>query len=187
MASKIVFFIDPGKMRIFAMTNRCILLRALNGSVLTVKNMIIDSLTGLERYFPLNRHFEKVFKFLRSRPLHALTEGRHVIDGDNACLTVSVCDGKEAGDARLEVHDSYIDIQMPLEGVETIGWRDRSHCEQLAGRYDEAHDVAFFDDPPAAFFTLDPLTLAILFPHDAHAPLIGNGKIKKIVVKVKIR
>ncbi|MDR3132548.1 MAG: YhcH/YjgK/YiaL family protein [Prevotellaceae bacterium] len=148
--------------------------------------MIIDSLTGLERYFSLNRHFEKVFKFLRSQPLHELAEGRYAIDGDNAYLTVSVGEGRNAGDAKLEVHDSYIDIQMPLEGVETIGWRDRCYCEQLSGTYDEAKDIAFFDDPAETFFTLEPMTLAILFPHDAHAPLIGEGKIKKLVVKVKL-
>ncbi|MDR0694758.1 MAG: YhcH/YjgK/YiaL family protein [Prevotellaceae bacterium] len=148
--------------------------------------MIIDTLTGLERYFPMNRHFEKVFKFLRSQPLHELAEGSYIIDGENAYLTVSVREGKNVEDAKLEVHDSYIDIQMPLEGVETIGWRDRSYCEQLSGQYDEANDTAFFNDPAEAFFTLEPMTLAILFPHDAHAPLIGNGKIKKIVVKVKV-
>jgi YhcH/YjgK/YiaL family protein len=148
--------------------------------------MIIDSLTGLERYFPLNRHFKKVFQFLRNQPLHELAEGRYTVDGDNAYLTVSIREGKNAADAKLEVHDSYIDIQMPLEGVETIGWRDRSHCEQLSGQYDEATDTAFFDDPAETFFTLEPMTIVILFPHDAHAPLIGNGTIKKIVVKVKV-
>jgi YhcH/YjgK/YiaL family protein len=148
--------------------------------------MIIDSLTGLERYFSMNRHFEKVFKFLRSQPLRELAEGRYAIDGDNAYLTVSVRDGKSVGDAKLEVHDSYIDIQMPLEGVETIGWRDRSYCEQLSGQYDETRDIAFFDDPAETFFTLEPMTLAILFPHDAHAPLIGEGRIKKLVAKVKL-
>lgn len=148
--------------------------------------MIIDSLTGLERYFSMNRHFEKVFKFLRSQPLHELAEGRYVIDGENAYMVVSVCEGKSVDDAKLEVHDSYIDIQMPLEGVETIGWRDRGYCEQLSGQYDEANDTAFFDDAAEVFFTLAPMTLAILFPCDAHAPLINNGKIKKIVVKVKL-
>jgi YhcH/YjgK/YiaL family protein len=149
--------------------------------------MIIDSLTGLERYFSLNRHFEKVFKFLRSQPLHELAEGRYAIDGDDAYLTVSVREGKNVDDAKLEVHDSYIDIQMPLEGVETIGWSDRSHCEQLAGQYDEAKDIAFFDDPAEVFFTLEPMSLAIFFPHDAHAPLIGEGKIKKIVAKLRVK
>jgi YhcH/YjgK/YiaL family protein len=148
--------------------------------------MIIDSLPGLERYFSLHRHFKTVFQFLRSRPLHELAEGRHNIDGDNAYLRVSVNEGKNAEDAKLEVHDSYIDIQMPLEGVETIGWRDRRDCSLLSAPYDAAADVAFFDDPAEVFFTLEPMTLAILFPHDAHAPLIGHGRIKKIVVKVRV-
>ncbi len=149
--------------------------------------MIIDSLTGLERYFSLNPLFEKVFKYLRNQPLHELAEGRYEIDGNNAYMNVMVCEAKNVEDAKLETHDSYIDIQMPLEGFETIGWKDRAYCEKANGPYNETNDVAFFDDTADVFFTLEPMTLAILFPYDAHAPLIGKGTIKKIVVKVNNR
>ncbi len=148
--------------------------------------MIIDSLTGLERYFALNPHFEKVFNYLRSKNLNELPEGKYEIDGANAYMSVMVREGKNVEDAPLEVHDSYIDIQMPLEGYETIGWRDRAQCEDLTKPYDEVKDIAFFGDNAEVFFTLEPYSLAILFPHDAHAPLIGEGTIKKVVVKVKV-
>jgi len=148
--------------------------------------MIIDSLTGLERYFSLNPHFEKIFKFLRSQSLQELPEGRYDIDGNNAYMMVQIREGKKVEDTKLEIHDSYIDIQMPLQGVETIGWSDRSHCTELAQPYDASKDIAFFADAAEVFFTLEPMSLAILFPHDAHAPLIGNGTIKKIVVKVAV-
>jgi YhcH/YjgK/YiaL family protein len=148
--------------------------------------MIIDSLTGLERYFSLHPHFEKVFQFLRRQPLAELPEGRYEIDGDRAFVTLATSSCKEAGEALLETHDSYIDIHLPLEGFETIGWRDRSRCSGIATPYDEAKDIAFYDDVPEVFFTLEPMNLAIVFPHDAHAPLIGRGSVKKIVAKIKV-
>jgi YhcH/YjgK/YiaL family protein len=147
--------------------------------------MIIDSLTGLERYFSLNPHFEKVYKFLRSQPIDELADGRYDIDGDNAYMTVSTHEGKNPEEVLLEVHDSYIDIQLPLEGIETFGWRDRMYCEEIAQPYNEAEDITCFAEEAAAFFTVAPPNLVIFFPTDAHAPLIGNGTLKKIVVKVK--
>lgn len=148
--------------------------------------MIIDSITGFERY--LNQHpaFEKAFKFLRSQNMEALFTGRYDIDGDNVFALVSEEEGKALEEAKLEVHDSYIDIQLLISGSETMGWKDRARCNVGAGEYNDAKDVAFYDDEPDAFFVLEPMNIAVFFPHDAHAPMIGEGMIKKVVVKVRV-
>jgi YhcH/YjgK/YiaL family protein len=148
--------------------------------------MIIDSLMGLERYFSMHPGFEKAYHFLRRQPLEQLPEGRHVIDGDKLYATVSEKPGKALEDAKLEVHDSYIDIQVLIKGQETMGWRDRRHCRDIHTDYDEARDMALYNDPPEVFFTLEPEHIAIFFPYDAHAPMIGDGMIRKVIVKVKI-
>lgn len=36
------------------------------------------------------------------------------------------------------------------------------------------------------FFQLTNTQFAIFFPEDVHAPMIGEGNIKKLVIKVKI-
>jgi biofilm protein TabA len=46
--------------------------------------------------------------------------------------------------------------------------------------------VRFFSDTPDMFFQLTGGQFAIFFPEDVHAPMIGKGEIKKIVIKVKI-
>jgi YhcH/YjgK/YiaL family protein len=149
--------------------------------------MIIDSILGLERYRRMNDGFEKAFKFLRSHDLIMLdVDRRYDIDGDNVYAMVSENDMKNIEDAKLEVHDSYIDIQIPVSASETFGWKDRTHCNTGEGKYDDENDIAFFDDEPEVFCVVNPLQIVIFFPCDAHAPLIGNGKIKKIVIKVKI-
>jgi YhcH/YjgK/YiaL family protein len=148
--------------------------------------MIIDSLLGLERYFSMHPGFEKAYRFLRRQPLEQLAEGRHVIDGENVYATVSESPGKAPEVAKLEVHDSYIDIQVLIQGQETMGWRDRRHCKLLNTAYDAQRDMALYDDQPDVFFTLEPEHIVLFFPYDAHAPMIGDGVIRKIIVKVKI-
>jgi YhcH/YjgK/YiaL family protein len=148
--------------------------------------MIIDSIIGLEHYRRMNEGFEKTFKFLRSRDITQLETGRYDIDGNSVYAIVSENNMKNIEDAKLEVHDSYIDIQIPLSASETFGWKDRSLCNTGEGKYDDENDIAFFDDEPEVYCVVNPLQAIIFFPKDAHAPLIGNGKIKKIVIKIKI-
>ncbi|MDR0660467.1 MAG: YhcH/YjgK/YiaL family protein [Prevotellaceae bacterium] len=148
--------------------------------------MIIDSVTGFERYLSQHPAFEKAFKFLRSQNIEALVTGRHEIDGENVFAFVSEENGRSLEEAKLEVHDSYIDIQLLISGSETMGWKDRTRCDAGGGAYDDTKDIAFYDDEPDLFFVMEPLNLVIFYPHDAHAPMIGDGVIKKVVVKVKV-
>jgi beta-galactosidase beta subunit len=41
-------------------------------------------------------------------------------------------------------------------------------------------------DSPEMYFGMEPGQFAILYPEDVHSPMIGEGSIKKMVVKVKI-
>lgn len=148
--------------------------------------MIIDSVLGLERYFALHPKFEKVYQFLRQQPLDSLAEGRYEIEGNEVYAMISDKPGKQAEDAKLEVHDSYIDIQILVRGQESMGYLDRRFCKEIHTPYDAVKDIAFYKDLPEVFFTLEPGNLAIFFPYDAHAPMIGTGAIRKIVVKVKV-
>ncbi|MDE6452072.1 MAG: YhcH/YjgK/YiaL family protein [Odoribacter sp.] len=148
--------------------------------------MIIGSLNDTERLEGMNPHFRKVFEFLKSHDLQSLPVGKTEIDGDNVWLSVSEVQGKEESVAKLETHDQYIDIQLPLEGKETFGWQSRGGLKQEIGGYDAVQDIAFYADRAAVFFTLPVGQFCVFFPEDAHAPCIGEGRIKKIVVKVKV-
>ncbi|HEV8079726.1 MAG TPA: YhcH/YjgK/YiaL family protein [Chitinophagaceae bacterium] len=54
------------------------------------------------------------------------------------------------------------------------------------GEYNAEKDVVFYSDVPDMYFELTDNQFAIFFPEDVHAPMIGEGGIKKLVVKVKI-
>lgn len=148
--------------------------------------MIIDSLNNSGKIEGLNPHFKKVFDYIKSHDLKSVPVGRIDIDGDNAWITVSEVQGKDQSAAALESHDRYIDIQLPLVGEETFGWQSRSLLKnERDGGYNAEKDITFYTDPAKLYFTMSEGDFAIFFPEDGHAPCIGKGTIKKVVVKVK--
>ena len=148
--------------------------------------MILDSLRSFERYTTLHPSFGKVHEFIRSHDLHSLPEGRHVIEEGNVWCTISVNKAKEIENAPLEVHDTFIDIHVILEGTEIIGFRDRSKCLGIDVKYDEANDIAFLKEQPEAYISYSDDNFVICFPQDCHAPLKGSGSIRKAVFKVRL-
>jgi biofilm protein TabA len=150
--------------------------------------MIIDSLANASRYISLHPHFEKAFDYINSIDLSALEVGKFDIDGDNIRGIVSDKTGMTVAEStsKFECHRAHIDIQVCIRGKETMGWKPRSSCAAPRGEYNAEKDVLFYDDAPDMFFGLTDNQFVIFYPEDVHAPMIGQGAIKKLVVKVKI-
>lgn len=73
-----------------------------------------------------------------------------------------------------------------LTGQETIGWKAVETLEHQAQAYQKEGDCALYSDRPTLFATLQPGEFAIVYPEDPHAPVIGEGKIRKLIGKVKL-
>ena len=147
--------------------------------------MIIDSLDRLAGYAGLNPRFSIVADYLSRLDLAHLAPARYDIDGENIFMTVTDAQLRKAEEAPLEVHDRYTDIQILIAGNESFGWADRSTLTSPRGEMDPDKDILFFDDCPSGFVTLRPGQMVIFALHDAHAPLIGDGTVRKVIVKVK--
>jgi len=148
--------------------------------------MIIDSLANAGKYTHLHKHFAKAFEYINSQDLAAIEVGKYPINGDELHASVSLKDGVNAADAKFEAHNNYIDIQVCPTGTEQIGWKPRNTCTQPKGEYNTEKDVIFYNDKPDTYFNLQAGQFAIFFPEDVHAPMIGQGPIKKLVMKVKL-
>lgn len=146
--------------------------------------MILDLLENAGRYRSLHEGFEAAFDFLCRPDLADLPLGRHGIDGDRVYAIVARESGRTAEGALLETHDRYVDIQYILSGTDTMGWKPRSLCTQPAREYDAQADIAFFSDRPDAWVAVQGGAFAVFFPEDAHMPLISDGPIHKVVVKI---
>ena len=150
--------------------------------------MIIDTLKNSSKYFRVHPLFAKGFEYIDKTDLQNMEPGRYEIDGDSLRAIVSNKKGVIAVEsiAKFECHDRYIDIQLCVTGNETLGWKPREKCTIENGGYNEEKDVRFYNDPPDMYFQLTDGQFAIFFPEDVHAPMIGEGEIKKFVIKVKI-
>jgi biofilm protein TabA len=148
--------------------------------------MILDHLDRLGGYAPLHPLFPRAVEFLRATDLAALPLGRHAIEGDRLFAIAARDAARSRGQARLEAHRRYADIQVVLAGTDHMGWRPRALCSQPDGPYDPAKDIEFFLDPPDAWLPVAAGSFALFFPTDAHAPLVGRGVLHKIVLKVAL-
>ncbi len=146
--------------------------------------MILDAVDRFPGYESLHALFPAVTRFLGRPDLGDLAEGRHEIGGTELYAMVIRAAGKSSDDAQLEVHNDYIDIQVVLQGKESIGWKSRSACMTAVADYDPEKDLQFFEDSPDAWVQVHPGQLTVFFPEDAHAPMVSAGFLHKIVIKV---
>lgn len=147
--------------------------------------MILDSLENCDAYAGLNPHFAKAFAFLRRGDLADLPEGRHEVDG-NVYAVVAKGLGRKPEDALIETHDDYIDIQYVINGMDTMGWKPRKALGPATDASEPQNDVAFYKDTPTVWTNVTPGLFAIYFPEDAHMPMISDGELHKVIVKVRV-
>ncbi len=149
--------------------------------------MILDSLKNKAQYAALHPRFQQVFDFIDNNDVASLPCGRHDIDGDNIFVVVQEWDLRELKEARLELHRKYIDIQLLLCGPnEVFGWSEKKDCLTPEADFDEAKDIQFFTDTPQCFYTVGEGQFTILFPEDGHAPMLGEGHVKKCIFKIAL-
>jgi len=146
--------------------------------------MIFDHLDNADHYFTLNSGFAKGFAFLRQPGLDTLAAGRYEIDGDRVYALVFEDEGKEKEGALLEAHQRYLDVQYTVTGAECIGWKSTPACASVSKPYDAENDAVLFTDPSTIWIDVPAQHFVVLLPHDAHAPMHGEGLIRKVVLKI---
>lgn len=149
--------------------------------------MIIDNLANAGTYTALHKNFAAAFEYLTSQDLTALEVGTYYPgEGLKVMVTDKEAISAEAAAAKFECHNNNIDIQVTIRGNETFGWKSRNDCTDPKGEYNTEKDVLFYNDAPEMHFPLRAGQFVILYPNDVHAAMIGEGMIKKLVVKVAI-
>lgn len=131
-----------------------------------------------------NEQFAAIFAFMKQCSLDTLPKGRYEIDGEKVTLTIMEGALKERANAALEVHNRYYDLQIPLSQAEEYGIAAREICVSPRGEFNEKKDILFYDDAPTHYVTLQPGEAIIFSPEVAHAPMVGEGTIRKAVFKI---
>lgn len=147
--------------------------------------MILDTLDNAAKYAGLKIGCSEAFGFLDQPGLRDLPDGKYEISGERVYAIIDRTQGRKVSDGQLEGHRRYLDIQFIVSGEESMGWSPRAGLT-TAVEYDPDRDLEFFDGEPESVVYVPPGSFAVFLPTDAHLPLIGDGPIHKVVVKVSI-
>lgn len=149
--------------------------------------MIVDTIQNASKYFSVHPLFSKAFDFIHSTDLANAADGKSdIAEGLKAIFSNKPGITAYASVAKFECHNKHIDIQICINGIETIGWKPREKCFKENGGYNEEKDVQLYHEQPDTYFQLTKGQFVIFFPEDVHAPMIGESEIKKLVIKIKI-
>lgn len=149
--------------------------------------MIFDSLKNCALYENVHPRMKRAFELLTTTDWNSLEPGIHELEGRDIYVNLMERDLKTKEAAKLEVHNDYIDIQLLLSGAgETFGWSERKDLKQPQGPFNPEKDIQLFDDEPQTYYTMRPGQFSVLFPEDGHAPMVGEGKVRKAIVKVRL-
>ena len=146
--------------------------------------MILTTFNELNDYIKINPLFELASDWLQSTDLNQLEIGEHEIKGRELFAIKACMMGRKPKQAKLEAHKKYIDIQVCIKGTDNIAWRPTAECPNISDPYREENDIMFFSDEASHSIQIHDDKIALFFPNDAHAPLIADEELTKIVIKV---
>lgn len=147
--------------------------------------MIIDKLENIGMYASVNPLFAQAIEFLKSTDLNAHELGKVVLKEGELFVNFAAARPKTKDDAKIETHNNFIDIQIPLTGTELMGYMPRTDLAEA--EYNAEKDVAFYPGHATDYLTVKPGMFAIFFPEDAHAPGVTEVELKKVIVKVRVK
>lgn len=155
--------------------------------ILKIKeSMIVSNLKNSWRVEGLHPLFKPLFDYVKTHDLLHADLGRIEIDGDRLFINNVEPECVAPGKQVLELHHDYIDVHILLEGTEIIGWKALEDLQDEIKAYSKEEECALYSDTPTTYVSLLPGQFMIVYPEDPHAPVIGEGKIRKLIAKVKI-
>ena len=130
--------------------------------------MIIADLTACHRDYNLHPRMREMLEYIVQHDFSQQEAGRILLDGDDLFINLDEVGLKTKEQQRLEFHKNYIDLTTP----------------DIA--YNPERDCGFYTQAAKEYFCVKPGQFTIFFPEDTHAPIIGNGKQRKLVGKIRI-
>ncbi|MEG1615514.1 MAG: YhcH/YjgK/YiaL family protein [Bacteroidales bacterium] len=146
--------------------------------------MVLDSLDNLPVYVGLHPRFRQAFDYIKSTDFSKFETGKIEIDGDRLFVVVADVEAKSPEQTKVETHNRYIDIQIPLTGTETMGFIVPGLLKSETAPYSEENDITFYEEKATSFLNVNPGEFVIFFPQEGHQPGLGHGNFRKLIVKV---
>ena len=147
--------------------------------------MICDYLNASARYSGLGPRFAVAFDYLQRANAGDFKVGKTVLIPNEVWASVVQKTGRAAAEAGFEYHAQFTDVHLCLRGRERIGWREGAAGLAVRAAFKPDEDFGLYEGTPDEFVSLCGERFAIFFPGELHAPLIADGELTKICVKVR--
>lgn len=152
--------------------------------------MIADTLENLSAYAESLPGLPEVIDFLKRTDLASLGIGKYPVGGGASYILIQEYLSKPAAEKKWESHRNYVDVQIVLSGVESMGYSPVSAL-RLKEAYNPEKDVAFHDGGEAAASEMIVRAggFCVFFPRDAHRPGCSAGAesaVRKAVIKIPV-
>ena len=150
--------------------------------------MILGTIQYHSRYAGLGAGVSLGLRYMAEHDLASLPVGKYQIDGDNVCFEVSEIQTVATNERHFETHKEHIDIHITLEGEEWFGYAPVNNMkgEQT---YNAEKDSTYYEGGEGVYLQAPKGQFILFMPEDAHKAGVsfnGQGRVKKIVIKVKI-
>lgn len=150
--------------------------------------MIFDEIDNLQRY--TLAYIEDVRKFLSRTDLSELAQSEIEIRGRDLFVRIMRYLPKPASENKFETHRCYADIQVVLEGRESMQVAPASELQPVT-EYSVINDYQFYKvDHNISDIIVPKNTFTVFFPGEAHRPSClvapGDGEVFKLVFKVRM-
>lgn len=148
--------------------------------------MIIGNLNDSSRIEFLHPCLKRLFDYIKTHDLLSEPIGRIELKDNDVFINNDCPVLRSQSEQVIEVHRRYLDVHVPLDAPEIVGWKPLCDLKEEYQAYSEEKDCAFYSDRPSTYFTVYPGQFLIVFPEDGHAPIIGEGRLRKICAKIKL-
>lgn len=135
----------------------------------------------------LHPQMREAFEWIREHFATAHSEGlrRHVISEGELFINIDTAQGVKRTEQMVEVHREYIDLHIPVNTSETIGYILIEDCTNPIAEFDTQRDFQKFDCQAKSYVKVDVGEFCMMMPGEGHAPLIAEGEIRKFCVKIR--
>lgn len=154
--------------------------------------MFVGNLENLGKLDFLAPKLKEVLIYLKENDLKDTKPGRIELQGEDLFINIELNEMAPKEERKPEAHIKYLDIQLVLDGAESIGVAVTNKNNTVLHKYDDEKDIMFFEDAENEnMIDLFPGDFTILFPEDIHRPrcLVSgttSGSSKKAIVKMKL-
>lgn len=149
----------------------------------------VSDISTMSLYKKYSDKLKLAFDFIEKNGIDGLKKmsGKVNISGNDVFANISDIKLTPISDKlTFEAHNKFIDIHLILEGEEIIGIKNRKECKNLYSDKLSENDYILFKETPTSLLKLSSGKYIVLFPKDAHAPSLGNGNVRKCVIKVVV-